>query len=85
MSRQHYDVASMLIRHTVKDIFLLPMRQSLFYFSGAGKFYLVHGLSSHETLKGKSFVYKRSLRAVTKTPNDVRSWPSYTVIVNIFF
>ena len=32
-----------------------------------------------------SVVYKRSLRAVTKKPNDARSWPSYHVIVNILF
>ena len=32
----------------------------------------------------KLVVYKRSLRAVKKTPNDVRSWPSYNFIVNLF-
>ena len=30
-------------------------------------------------------VYNCSLRAVMKTPNDVWSWPSYNIIVNIFF
>ena len=30
-----------------------------------------------------SVVYKRSLYAVTKNQNDVRSWPSYNVFVNI--
>ena len=32
-----------------------------------------------------SAVYKRSIRNVTKKPNGVWSWPSYNVIVNIFF
>ena len=55
-----------------------------FYFSSAGKFCLAHGLRQlTREASTTSLVYKRSVRAVTKTPNDVRSWPSYHIIVNI--
>ena len=47
-------------------------------FSGAGKFCLAHGLSQL-TRYVTSVVYKRYLCAVTKTPNGVRTWPSFHI------
>ena len=57
--------------------FLLPMRQSLFYFSGSGKFCLPHGLR-HLTRDDKSdvrilnFISDVTYALPRKTPNDVR-------------
>ena len=69
------------------DKVFLPMRQSLFLFLAVleNSVLPVGWDSSHETLKMTSAVYKRSIRNVTKKPNGVWSWPSYNVIVNIFF
>ena len=60
--------------------FFLPKRQSLFYFNGAGKFCLDHGLrqltcdvnSDVRTLKsGGDVTYAQPRR----TSNDIRRWP----------
>ena len=53
------------------------MRQSLFYFSDAGKYYLAHGLRQltrdvKSDVRTLNFISDVTYAAARKTPNDVR-------------
>ena len=64
----------------------LPMRQS-FIFNCAGKFCLAHGLRqfTQDTKSDVSCLQMFFTGRNKKMPNDVLSWPSYNIIVNILF
>ena len=69
----------------MQDLIFLPARQSLFYFSSAGKFCLAHGLRqlTRDTKNDISCLLLYARKGLTT--NGIRSWPSYNVIVNILF
>ena len=64
----------------VTENYFLPLRQSLLYFSGAGKFCPVHGMRQLTRDTKSDVSCLQTYKVAERTPpNIVRYWPLYNV------